>query len=384
MWILFGNNDTRCLNMHNLDTQLNTCKIIFESINGTGTWKKETPVDVIKDDYNDFTPPKWWGTWMVVGNGASTDGMFYHPNTGQVVAGSQYKRTNYVWKLPDRDGLKDMLLWFIYDYKNWVSNEDNWSKYDTGLTDSDKNYGIGHHGNTWASIWLQAIARISGKFYNDTENKWYHHSVLCGIEQDTVLYSKTADLTAKNKVACPASQFYATMANALNAMKYYDRYYGQNNGDKYGQILGFHRAENGETTGSPPIAVFTKDSGAMWTESFHTTSDTSNSYFCQSPGDLENFIVWACGKAATASLYYFFNTWSNSYATWTKSETADSSGVITTTWSPSQAIRLSLARLYNSYANKTFTMPLVKEPACGIVDESSEIPNQAKANAKTP
>jgi hypothetical protein len=212
-------------------------------------------------------------------------------------------------------------------------------------------YGIGHHGNIWASIWLQAVARISGQFYNDTENKWYHHSVLCGFAQDSTL-SKTNS----SSQSTPACQLYNTMANALNAMKFYDRYYGMNNGNVFGKILGFHRAESGETQGSVPQAVFAKTVGAMWDESFYTTSATSSSYPCKETGDLANFIKFKVSVGDTASCYLFFSTWSNQYATWTSS-TDTSTNV--TTYTPEQSARKTIIDQYNVYVQN-----------CGVVNKS--------------
>jgi hypothetical protein len=382
MWILVGDDSTRSTNMHNLDTQLKTCYDLYKK-----TFNEEPTGDSLKygtctkSDYDDFTAPKWWGTWKIIGAGVSTDSVQYHPNTGQVLNGGQYERKNWCWKLPDKssDTLKNMLLWFIFDYKDWVSNSDNW--YQASLTTSDKNYGIGHHGNTWVSIWLQTVARVSGYFKNDAENKWYNHSVLCSnLALDTTIPTSTS---ASNYISCPVTQLAATTPNTLNAMKYYDRYYGRlDNGNGgtngFGKILLVHYDGGYDVT-------FSKSSEAMWDDSTYTTSAKSASYPCQTSGDLQNFIIWAAGKAVTANLYYFFDTWGNKYSTWTQTDTSNADGSVTTTYSPSQSIRSSLIALYNSYANKTFTIPLVAEPSCGTVDTSSgTIPNQPQAQSKTP
>jgi hypothetical protein len=355
MFILFGDNASRCSNMHKLDEQITTCKNLFKTITGSDAQGLEIGT-VTKSDYSDFTAPTWWGTWMIVGNGVSTNGIFYHPNTGQVIAGTQYSRTNWCWKLPNKDSqtLLDCLLWFIFDYGTWVKDSNNWIQTSPEISGSNStvpDYGKGHHGNIWASIWLQTIARISGNFYNDTENKWYHHSVLCGFTQDSTL-----DKQNGSKVGAPPCQLYATMANALNAMKFYDRYYGMNNGNEFGKILGFHRADSSETQGSVPQAVFAKTLGAMWDENFYTTSATSNSYPCKESGDLANFIKFKVSVGDTASCYLFFSTWSNQYATWSSS-TDTSTNV--TTYTPEQSSRKTIIDQYNVYVQN-----------CGVVNKS--------------
>jgi hypothetical protein len=385
IFTMFGDNSTRCQNMHLLDAQLKTCKDTFRTITGAEANDLEYGT-VQKSDYDDFTAPKWWGKWAILGNGVANDSSVYHPNTGTAIMGFQYSRINYVWILPDKesDTLKNLLLWFIYDFQDYY--KDNW--YGATTTDSNYTYNIGHHGNIWASIWLQATARSTGYIYNDAKNAWQHNSCLCGWSFDADLKSTTADLNSAKKSGSGATQLYATMANAYNALQYYDRYYGsQTKSDGsingYGKILTFYNDGSYSTS-----IKFTKDSNALWDDitggKHNANCATSASYFCQTTGDLQNFIKWAVGKSATANLYYFFNSWSNSYSTWTQTDTVDSSGVTTTTYSPPQSIRASLAALYNSYAKKTFTVPLVDEPSCGEVDTTQPIPNQARANAKTP
>jgi hypothetical protein len=276
-----------------------------------------------------------------------------------------------------------MLLWFIFDYKTWVSDSNNW--YQSSITDGDRGYGIAHHGNIWCSIWQQAIARISGYFYNDTENQWYHHSVLCGGALDSVISTKNVTNPT------PVTQLVATTPNAYNAMRFYDRYYGDqvnsSTGVKngYGKILGVVRHErynpnNISRSDGTTMTKFSKTGGAMWSDSFYTTSATSNSYPCKESGDLQNFIVWAVGKNATTNLYYFFDTWGNKYKDWTQTDTATTTGV-STTYSPTQAIRSTVLSLYNSYAAGTFTIPRVNTPACGQVDTTQPISNTPTATA---
>jgi hypothetical protein len=380
MWILFGDNTSRSSNMHNLDSQLKICNEYYNTILGTTGQNGENDSlkygTCVKSDYNDFTAPKWWGTWMVVGNGVSTDGIFYHPNTGQVVTGSQYARTNWVWKLPSNssDDLRNMLTWFIFDYQDWIKNNDHWYQSDSSIADSTgvKTYNIGHHGNIWCSIWQQAIARISGNFYNDTENKWYHHSVLCGYPQDQYLISGTT-LTQQGRVSSPAAQLYATMANALNAMKFYDRYYGEQTSSSggtngYGKILGFHKAEGSELQQSGIQAVFNKTQGAMWSESFYTTDAISNSYPCKAEGDRKNCVKYCVATGSTENLKYFFTTWSNDFSSWSNSTSADGT---TQTYTPQTSNRkLALAR-YNAYVNAcsstSTNIPLVTQSSCNSV-----------------
>jgi hypothetical protein len=366
MFILFGDNTTRCQNMHKLDAQLQTCASYFNQICGTtGTPTGLEYGTLTKSDYSDFTAPTWWGTWMIVGNGASTNGMLYHPNTGQVIAGTQYTRVNWCWKLPDSksETLRDLLTWFIFDYADWINNSSNWVQTSPELNGNTKMYNIGHHGNIWASIWLQTIARISGQFYNDTENKWYHHSVLCGFAQDTTIEKQNS-----NKQSTPACQLYNTMANALNAMQFYDRYYGMQNSNSFGSILGFHKADGNEIQSSGLQAVFSKTIGAMWNENFYITSATSKSYPCTEDGDIANFIKFKCCVGGTSNCYLWFDTWGNKYSTW-DSTTDQTTNV--TTYSPTQTQRETALKEYNVYAKN-----------CGVVNKSPVL-TTAKCNEVT-
>jgi hypothetical protein len=197
-FILFTENKPKCQTMHEIDTYLKTCKANFEAIMGAGTSNIEVR-DIVKDDYSDFTAPTWWGELIIIGQQSSV-ATANHPttNTTSPTCGT-YARYFWCWKLPDKssDTLKDMLLWFLFDY--------------TG-TDG---YGNGHHGNTWASIWLQyATIKCGGSITGNENAGWVLSSVLCGTETTT---------TTNAALKGGRTQLLATFPNAYRAMLYYDR-----------------------------------------------------------------------------------------------------------------------------------------------------------------
>jgi hypothetical protein len=196
-FILFSEYKSKCQDFHKVDQYLKACKQDYEAVMGAGTSTIQVR-DMVRDDYNDFTAPAWWGKWCLVGQQTSVNAN-PHPTTGTTAPTCDtYARYLWVWKLPDKtsETLMNMLWWFINDY-----------------TGTD-NYGIGHHGNTWAQIWLQyATRKCSGSFTGNQNAGWDASTILCGSN----------DTKASNANKGGLTQMLATFPNTYNAFKYYDK-----------------------------------------------------------------------------------------------------------------------------------------------------------------
>jgi hypothetical protein len=181
---------TQCSTFHAMDEKAKLCQGYIESLCGNGA-SVIGYREVEKSDYDDFTDPAWWGNWAIIGGPLDS----YTAKSGTVYNKDTYVRLLYGWKLPNSTKLVDLLKWFVFDCTNT-------NKYS-------------YHGNTWASIFLQAIGRSTGSFCVNQNNGWYHTSVLCGSS------SNGSTTVSGSGNPCPIRQLVATIPNAATAIKAY-------------------------------------------------------------------------------------------------------------------------------------------------------------------
>jgi hypothetical protein len=187
-FIMYPVSSVGATSFHTLDTLANQCQDYLEAIVGVGNSNIKYRA-ITKTDYDDFTEPNWWGRYLlIIQNGSSattTCGSEF------LTGATGYSRVYTVSKT-DVD-LKKLLTWLLFDY--------------TGTEP------IKLHGNFWAGVWLQAVARNTGGFYINDNNGWISTSALCGVQSGATLSSDGA--------ACPAKQLFATRLHLKTAIDAY-------------------------------------------------------------------------------------------------------------------------------------------------------------------